>query len=222
MGDYCLLAGRLPHPPTISKHPTPPPPSMEPAVVKGVTSSSSPLRPQTHSGSSLACILIDVTPCKGVMVFYCCFLSVSALVGCSKILLYLIVILCCCVLLYCTAVVGSTVFLSLAILCIAIIGGVLSHEDGKTQSDGSGFKPTTSEYIYSPVYNSLMFWLLLVSLFTYVWRLFKGGVYLKAESILVYHISHVKEHATCAVIHCYHTGKGGRDTSVMVADFSRW
>ena len=75
---------------------------------------------------------------------------------------------------------GSTVlkFLSLAVICIAIIGGALSHEERKTQSDGSGFKPTTSEYIYSPVYNSLM---LLVSLFTYVWRLFKGlfegGVY---------------------------------------------
>ena len=71
VGACYLLAGRLPHFLTISKHLTPPPPSMEPSVFEGVTSSSRHLRPQTHSGSSLACILIDVTSCKGVMVGAC-------------------------------------------------------------------------------------------------------------------------------------------------------
>ena len=46
------------------------------------------------------------------------------------------------VLLYHTAIMGSTVlkFLSLVSICIMIIDGALSHEEGK--------RPTTSEYMF--------------------------------------------------------------------------
>ena len=47
----CFLAGQPPHPLTTPNHPTRPPPSMEPAFVKGVASFSPLLSPQTHSGN---------------------------------------------------------------------------------------------------------------------------------------------------------------------------
>ena len=50
----CFLAGQPPHPLTIPNHPTPPPPSIEPAVVNSVASFSPLLSPQTHSGNMVA------------------------------------------------------------------------------------------------------------------------------------------------------------------------